>query len=128
MSFGYEFADKNKPVRTINDLDRVRTIVIKIKKEVYSIKISPVQASNIEIVVPIEITNSNIHKQYVISATPEHNQNDTAECLMEIFKKQVIESLKNFIEEKRKKIVIDKFNSMLDDFSLDENDVAVEEL
>jgi len=138
MAVGYEFSgvDSAKKSNSSKQETKIRTIIIKLKGETYSIKIQPItKTKNVNhnkysetITIPIEVTNDNIHKEYLIEATEENNDNDTADCLMGIFKKQLISAIKDFVKEKRKIKVFEEFNSRLDKFSLTEDDVAVEEL
>ena len=135
MSGGYEFYG-TRETKLVETKEKIKTVIIKLKGETYSIKIHPLTKTKAvtnnnyedEISIPIEITNDNIHRNYNVEATEEHNENDTADCLMDIFKKQVIKYIKEFNKEKRTIKVMNDFNSKLDNFTLTEEEVALEEL
>jgi len=134
MSGGYEFYG-TRETKLTETKEKIKTVIIKLKGETYSIKIFPIAKNTLrnikgqdEISIPIEITNNNIHRNYNVEAVEEHNGNDTADCLMDIFKKQVIKYIKEFNKEKQNIKIMNDFNSKLDNFTLTEEEVALEEL
>ena len=137
MPGGYEFGGKHIGNSNVTDVtyteSKVRTLVFKIKDETYSVKVQPMEriersGKSDALEIPITITNNNMKHDYVVYAKYENNVNDSTEKLYEIFKEEIMNAVKEFIREKKRRQVIDGFYKKLDAFTLTDDDFAVEEL
>jgi hypothetical protein len=114
----------------LSPIPKEKTIILKIKGEVYSIKLAPLIEINKNLFqVPVLIINDNVSFPTTVDLEGnfEFNGKD-AEEMSELFKRKLIEQIKVFIIEKKRKKIVEDFKERLNKFTLEESDIVVEEL